>query len=186
MAKPILTIAQEEPSPLRTEQAAMTELMAALTEHHKGLEQGLELVDLLHEKGLLDIVIALLKRGDRVLEIIIRAAEKPGGLSLMKNAIALVQGMSELDAKALVGLFRQVNAGLTAMNAEDRPVVTGAWSLLGLLRDEDVSAGLGVLFGFLKGFGHAVKEAANPAEPGAGSGASFAFEQRGEGENENT
>lgn len=173
MAKPILAIAHEEITEDERKRQAVDRLMSAFAEHEEGLEAWLELVDQLERRGLLETVTAMLKRGDKVLGILVQQADKPGGLQLMKNMIALLQGMSSVDATALAGLFRQLNAGLAGMNADDRPNVTGAWSMLGLLRDPDVSAGLGVLFGFLKGFGQAVNQG-DGTEVGAGSGSGLA------------
>lgn len=156
MAKATLKIADVEQTPERRERQALNRVTSALAEHESGLAAWLELVDLLHQRGLLDIVIAMLKRGDGVLEILVREAEKPGGLALMKNAIALLQGMSAMDASAIARVLRHLNEGLQGATADDRPNITGVWSLLAILRDEEISAGLGALLGFLKGLGRGV------------------------------
>ncbi|WDL95883.1 DUF1641 domain-containing protein [Alicyclobacillus sp. ALC3] len=166
MARATMEIAKPEVTPEEARAHVLARIEEALAKHEGGFVQWLELMDELHEKGLLDIVTALLRRGDRVLEIVVRVAEEPGGLALIKNAIALVQGMGQLDTQALGDLFGKVNAGLRGMTASDRPEVTGAWSVMQAMRDPDVSRGLSLAFGFLKGLGQAAG-----GENGVGSGA---------------
>lgn len=160
MAKATLDIERTDMTPEEARAKVLARIEQALADYEGGFVKWLELVDQLNEKGLLEIVTAMLKRGDRILEIAIRVAEEPGGMALIKNAIALIQGVGELDTKALGTVFKQLNAGLNGMTDVHRPEITGAWSVMQTMRDKDVSTGLGIVFGFLKGLG----EAANTAE----------------------
>lgn len=162
MAQATVDIAKPEVSQEEARARVLARIEAALAEHEGGFIQWLELVDELHEKGLLDIVTAMLRRGDRILEIIVRVAEEPGGLALIKNAMALMQGMGQLDTEALGDVFSKLNAGLRGMTSSDRPEVTGAWSVMQAMRDPEISTGLSLAFGFLKGLGQAAGKGSAP------------------------
>lgn len=171
MAKAIQTVRWPEPDPAAEAAAQRARLHNVAAEEAQALEKMMRLLGHLDDAGLLDIANALLAQGGQVMEIIVRQAEKPGTLGLLKSAIALTQGLSQADPQALRHLFAGLSAAGEAAGEASRggrpSEVGGIFGLWRAMRDPDVAAGLGVMMAMLRGIGASVRRAGAEAD-GAG------------------
>ncbi|MCL6517727.1 DUF1641 domain-containing protein [Alicyclobacillus sp.] len=224
MAKSITVIRHPDERTKAAEEAAArrARLHDIAAEEAAAIEKVFRLWGHMERAGLLDLMNAVFEKGGDVMGILVRQAEKPGTLGLLKNVIALTQGLSEMNPQALRVLVSALSAAGEAMSAEtamDAPDTAprtvapgtpetrgtgqpagvlggsgaggmdgaggtvgvvrdgttsagrfnpagtsltagrplGMWDLLRALRDPDVSAGLALVLGMLRGMGAAVR-----------------------------
>ncbi|MCL6453531.1 MAG: DUF1641 domain-containing protein [Alicyclobacillus sp.] len=131
------------------------------SDHHEAVTEAVELLEWMHRRGVLQAMRAVMEQADSLLEIVVRQAETPGALGLIKNAIALLQGMSALDPKATAALLQGVARATQLARSESPVQVHGVVDLLRALGDPDVAQGLSVGLTVLKGLGAAAREAAS-------------------------
>ena len=129
-----------------------------LSGHEQALAEALHLIDLLHEKGLLQLSAASLEQGKGLMDILVRQMDQPGALGGLKNVIALVQGATAMDARGLSQLLQGLAEGTKLLGQGERVTVNGVFDLMRLMHDPDVSSALGWLFTILKGIGQRVTE----------------------------
>jgi len=122
MAQPIpLTLTPKGPDP--TER-----LEDALHKHTDAIVSALELLQLLHDRGVLELLRGLVGAGDQLVGILTAAAGAPESLRGMRNFILLTKFFASIPPEVLESLVR------TASEGAEREKANRAPGLLQLLR----------------------------------------------------
>ncbi len=122
MAQPIpLTLTPKGPDP--TER-----LEDALHKHTDAIVSALELLQLLHDRGVLELLRGLGGAGDQLVGIVTAAAGAPESLRAMRNFILLTKFFASIPPEVLESLVR------TASEGAEREKANRAPGLLQLLR----------------------------------------------------
>ena len=122
MAQPIpLTLTPKGPDP--TER-----LEDALHKHTDAIVSALELLQLLHDRGVLELARGLVGAGDQLVGILTAAAGAPESLRGMRNFILLTKFFASIPPEVLESLVR------TASEGAEREKANRAPGLLQLLR----------------------------------------------------
>ena len=122
MAQPIpLTLTPKGPDP--TER-----LEDALHKHTDAIVSALELLQLLHDRGVLELLRGLVGAGDQLVGILTAAAGAPESLRGMRNFILLTKFFASIPPEVLDSLVR------TASEGAEREKANRAPGLLQLLR----------------------------------------------------
>ena len=122
MAQPIpLTLTPKGPDP--TER-----LEDALHKHTDAIVSALELLQLLHDRGVLELARGLVGAGDHLVGIVTAAASAPESLRAMRNFILLTKFFASIPPEVLESLVR------TASEGAEREKANRAPGLLQLLR----------------------------------------------------
>ena len=138
---------------------AEEKLAEAQADSNEALLEGLKLLRGLHETGVLETLVKLVRGGEGLLGGTLRVLEGDSSTRLTRNVLELVRTASEIDPEAVGSLGRAVNAGLIEGAKRVRKGDgIGLGELLGLLKDRDVQVALGALFGTLKGFGRSLRD----------------------------
>lgn len=147
MARPIpLTI------PARDPRAELTSrLQTAPVEHAEAILAAYEVLQGLHDHGVLDLLRGALGSGDRVLEIAVNAANSPESIRGMRNLILLVRLLGEIDPQKLANLTQAVPQALAPPDRDSKP--PGVWKLISSLWNPNVRRGLGTGISLLESFG---------------------------------
>ena len=123
------------------------------------LVETLRVVRELHDAGVLDTLVKLIRGSEGLLEQTLHILEGDSSTRLTRNLLELARTASELDPEALGTLGKAANAGVAeGAKRVQKGEGVGLGELLGLLRDRDVQVALGALFGTLKGFGHSLRD----------------------------
>lgn len=154
MAKAIARIPEMSPHEVT---AGNSEPLASA--HQDSLTEALRLLDLMNDKGLLRLLIAVLEKGEDALRIFVEQADKPGAVAGIQNGMLLLQGLSELDPNGLQRLFRGLGNATSSSSAE-AVSINGVFDMLRLFHDPDVTAGLSFAVSLLKGIGQEVRQTA--------------------------
>ena len=122
MAQPIpLTLTPQGPDPA-------DRLEAALEKHTDAIVSALELLQLLHDRGVLELLRGLVGAGDQLAGILTAAAAAPESVRGMRNFILLTKFFASIPPEVLDSLVR------TAAEGAEREKQHGAPGVLELLR----------------------------------------------------
>ncbi|SFU91462.1 DUF1641 domain-containing protein [Alicyclobacillus macrosporangiidus] len=162
MAKPVTTWIRPEPTEADLQSERLEGLLHAAADHADAVEEGLRLLQAMHDREVLQLLTALFVRGDRVLGILAEQLDGPGTATGLRNLSLAVSSLGQLDSDALARVLGGVAGGLEAAAhaaAAARPA--GVFELLRQLKDPDVAAGLAAGLALLKAVGRALR---NPAQ----------------------
>jgi uncharacterized protein YjgD (DUF1641 family) len=134
-------------------------LAEAQNDSNEALLEGLKLLRELHDAGVLETLVKLVRGGEGLVTSGLHVLEGDSATRLIRNLLELSRAASELDPEAVGSLGRAATAGLAegAKRVQGGEGV-GLGELLGLLRDRDIQVALGALFGTLKGFGRSLRD----------------------------
>lgn len=130
-----------------------------------GIIQALKVLQAMEDRGMLDILLALLQRGEGVLAHVVDVLAKPEVTSSLETLIKSVQALGKLNSVGLLKTLDGVTAGLDRV-AEAAPPEQhlGVYDVLRRLKDPDVNAGLAFALDFLQGMGRAVRTSGTEAD----------------------
>ena len=130
MADPILL----RLPPLDPREALYQRLENAPHEHAEALLATYDVLQGLHDKGVLDLLKGALGSSEKVLQILVEAGNTPEAIRGIRNLMILAKILDGIEPELLEGLERAVPAGLAeAQNA--KPL--GFWLLLRKLCSRD-------------------------------------------------
>jgi uncharacterized protein YjgD (DUF1641 family) len=134
-----------------------TRLENAPIEHAEALLQAYEVLQLAHERGLLEIARGLLGSRDDVLGIAVNAAKQPDSIRTLRNFAALMNMLGSIDPENLTTFTRAVPAALQAIHQKPKP--TGLWKLFkDFLWNQDFRHGLSGVNTLLESFGKSLSD----------------------------
>jgi uncharacterized protein YjgD (DUF1641 family) len=147
-------MAQPIPLTLTPKGADPTERLAdALHEHTDAIVSALELLQLLHDRGVLELLRGLVGAGDQIVGMLTAAAGTPESLRGMRNFILLTKFFASIPPEVLDSLVR------TASEGAEREKANRAPGLLHLLRragSENSRHALAVTLDLLESVGKAL------------------------------
>jgi len=147
MAQPILLkIPPEDPR-----EVLRHRLENAPLEHAEALLSLLDIVQELHDKGLLEIAKGGLGSGEKVMKIAVDAANSPEVLQAIRNFMIMSKLFASLDPRLLEHLAGAVPNALVEAKKEKPP---GLFALLGMLASQDTRRMLGIGTRVVKSLGH--------------------------------
>ena len=147
MAQPILlTIPPEDPREVLRQR-----LENAPLEHAEALLSVFEIVQELHDKGLLEIAKGALGSGEKVMKIAVDTANTPDVIQAIRNFMILSKLFASLDPRLLEHLAQAVPKALVEAKTE-KPL--GLFSLLAKLMNHDTRRILGIGTRVVESLGH--------------------------------
>lgn len=124
----------------------------ASTEHAEALLAAYEVLQALHDRGVLDILRGVLEAGDELLEMVMNTAKTPEGVRAIRNLLFWGRIVGSIEPEWFKGLFQAVPEGIAQANAEpEKPA--GLWQSWRRIRSEDSLRTLAVAVDVLEAFG---------------------------------
>ncbi len=117
MARPILL--DLPPRDPRTELLSRLELAPA--EHAEAMLAAYEVLQGLHDRGLLEILRGLLGSSDKVLEIAVDAAKAPESIRGLRNLMLMVNMLGAIEPEKLSAFTKSVPSAINAIDLESEP-----------------------------------------------------------------
>ena len=145
MAQPIAFHAPAEPAPTNLER-----LKNAPAEHAEALLSGYELLQLLHDRGVLSLLRGLVGGGDALIGTIAEAVDSPESIRAIRNFLLLTKFFAGIPPDVLGSLADTVRTGATREKAQKAP---GLLQLLWRLRNEDSRHAVSIALDLLEGLG---------------------------------
>jgi uncharacterized protein YjgD (DUF1641 family) len=135
MAQPIPFISpQRDPR-----EALFRKLKEAPQEHAEALLAAYDVLQKLHDRGVLDIVRGGLGSGDKLLQMLVDASNTPEAIRGMRNLIILAKMADSLEPELLEKLARAVPESLAQAKTE-KPL--GMWQMLKKMGSRDTRRAL--------------------------------------------
>ena len=157
MAKPIKNIQRMPISDTAQKDQDLAEIQEALSEHKTAILETIDVLQGLHDRGILPLLNSLLKEGDKVLAIIVKELNKEQNSRVLENLVQLALLIGSLDLDRLKPITDGVNAGLqeAAAQSDEQTSLLSLWKSL---RDPEVQRAISILLNLLKGMGSVTSE----------------------------
>jgi uncharacterized protein YjgD (DUF1641 family) len=147
MAQPITFHATPKPAP------NLERLRSAPAEHADALLSAYDLLQLLHDRGVLNLLRGLVGAGDELIGTITAAVDTPESIRGIRNFLLLTKFFGSIPPDVLHSLVNTVRAGAEREKAHRAP---GMLRLLWRLRNEDSRHAAAVALDLLEGLGKGI------------------------------
>jgi uncharacterized protein YjgD (DUF1641 family) len=148
MAKPVLL--QLPPRDPREE--LRSRLDRAPLEHADALLATYEVLQGLHDRGVLELLRGLLGSGDKVLEVAVDAARTPESVRAIRNLLVLVKTLGEIDPDLFDGFALALPEAMRQAKAQGKEP-PGFLAILNKFRSKDLRRGLVAVNSLLEAWG---------------------------------
>ena len=138
------------PPPHDPREALIRKLENAPQEHAEALLAAYEVLQGLHDRGVLELMRGGLGSGDKILQMLVDASNKPEAIQGLRNFIVLTKLFGSLDPKLLEHLAAAVPRALTEAK-EEKPL--GMLQLLMKASNRDSRRILSVMIRVMETFG---------------------------------
>src|ERR1700680_1087693 len=127
-------------------------LEAAPEEHAEAVLAAYEVLQELHNRGVLEIMRGALAASDEILEKLVDGARTPEAIRAIRNLLFWRQILGSIEPEWFKGIFKALPEGIAQATAErDQP--RGLFRLLRRLSSKDSLRGLAAALDFLQAFG---------------------------------
>src|SRR5205814_9401517 len=127
-----------------------TRLQNAPLQHAEALLSGYDLLQRLHDRGVLDLMRGGLGSGDKVLSIAVEAAKTPEAINATRNLLILSKVMFTLEPALLEDIVTAVPNNL-AQAKKQKPL--SLWQMFKKMCSQDTRRALSAMLGLLESFG---------------------------------
>jgi uncharacterized protein YjgD (DUF1641 family) len=153
--------------PVDSRQALRLKIEQAPDKHAEAILAAYDLLQALHDRGVLDTAASALKAADTMLATIVDDVNTPEAIRALRNLVFWQKTLGGIEPKWFKGLFQAVPDALATATAErDQPV--GLWKLLRRALNRDSLRGLAAAIDFLESFGrhlHALEASGQESSP---------------------
>src|SRR5882672_8951417 len=135
-------------------------------EHAQAVLAAYELLQVLHDRGILDVTTSALRASDELLEKVVDNANTPEAIRALRNLVFWQKILGSIEPQWFKGLFQAIPDGLATATAE-RHAPVRLWKLLRRAMTKDSLRGLAAGIDFLESFGrhlHMLEASAAPEE----------------------
>ncbi len=138
-------------------------LEAAPAEHAEALLESYELLQELHDKGLLQLLRGALSAGSHIVETTVEAARTDESIRAARNAIVLTKMLGAINPEILEGI---AVAAADTLGSYKKPVIEppGLLSLLGQFRHKELRRSIALINRFLESLGNQICQQARCKE----------------------
>src|SRR6267143_3811253 len=121
-------------------------------EHAQAVLAVYELLQVLHDRGILDVTTSALRASDELLEKVVDNANTPEAIRALRNLVFWQKILGSIEPQWFKGLFQAIPDGLATATAERHEPVR-LWKLLRRAMTKDSLRGLAAGIDFLESFG---------------------------------
>jgi len=126
-------------------------LQNAPMQHAEALLSGYEVIQKLHDSGILDLLRGAFGSGSSIVDDLVKEANTPESVRAVRNFVILLKTMGSIDPEVLKALAGAVPDALAGKALKDEP--PGLFSLMINLGNRNFRRGLAMVNTFLEGFG---------------------------------
>jgi uncharacterized protein YjgD (DUF1641 family) len=149
MARPIpLELPKRDPR-----EELRSRLEQAPVEHAEAILAGLEVLQALHDRGVLELLRGMLDGGNKVLEIVVEATKTPEAIRGIRNLLILTKIVGAIDPELLKKFAEAVPDALAGASKAQEKEPPGFWEALRIVRSRNMRRGLAVMNSVLEALG---------------------------------
>lgn len=136
-------------------EALRKRLEQAPEQHAEALLESYELLQQLHDSGMLNLLRGALRAGDLLLETGVNAAKSEEGIRGLRNAVILAKMLGSINPDLLQAYANAMSETLSCQNPVSEP--PGLFKSLAKFRHPDVRRSMALINKFLGCFGNQLK-----------------------------
>ncbi len=149
MARPIpLELPKRDPR-----EELLSRLEKAPTEHAEAILAGLEVLQGLHDRGVLELLRGVLDGGNKILEIIVEATKSPEAIRGIRNLLIMTKVVGSIDPEVLKKFAVAVPDAMAGAAAAQEKEPPGFWEVLRILSSGNLRRGLAQMNNVLEACG---------------------------------
>ena len=149
MAAPI---ALQLPKPDAREQLRHR-LEQAPLEHAEAVLASFEVLQGLHDQGILELLRGMLGGGDKILEIVVESTRTPVAIRGLRNLLILAKVVGSIDPVLLEQFAKAIPEALSGAAIAERAEPPSVWEMFKILNGKDLRRGLAVVNNLLSAWG---------------------------------
>lgn len=137
----------------------LLEIEQLLADNKKLIKEFFNMLENIQKRGGITLVSSLFGQGDKVLDVLVKAADKPETANTIKNLLLMLGTLGTLNVQQLEPIILKVNNGIARVAETHKQEETATYgSLIRSLADPEVKQAMYFLVSFLKGMGEDRKE----------------------------
>jgi uncharacterized protein YjgD (DUF1641 family) len=149
MAKPIsLQLPKRDP-----QEEFRSRLEKAPDEHAEALLASLDVLQALHDQGVLELLRGVLGGGNKILEIVVDASKTPEAIRGIRNLLIMTKILGSMDPELLKKFAEAIPDVLVSAAKAQETTPPGLWETLRILRSKNLRRGLAVANNLLEALG---------------------------------
>jgi uncharacterized protein YjgD (DUF1641 family) len=149
MAKPIpLELPKRDP-----QQELRSRLEKAPDEHAEALLASLDVLQSLHDQGVLELLRGVLGGGNKILEIVVDASKSPEAIRGIRNLVIMTKILGAMDPQVLKKFTEAVPDVLVGAAKAQETEPPGFWEAFRILRSKNLRRGLAAANNVLEALG---------------------------------
>ena len=149
MARPIpLELPKRDPR-----EELLSRLEKAPAEHAAAILAGFEVLQGLHDRGVLELLRGVLDGGNKILEIVVEATKTPEAIRGIRNLVIMTKIFGSIDPELLKKLAEAIPDVLVGEAKAQETEPPGFWEVLHILRSKNLRRGLAVVNNLLEALG---------------------------------
>ena len=158
MAKPIHIIKRTELTEEQKKEQSLESLLTEVVQNKDSLVETLDLLQELHNSGILDSINSLVKTKEKVAKIAVGQMTREPFTNMVNNAMAAGTVLTQLDPETTKKLMGSVAKGLEkAEQGLQSNSQTGIIDIMKALKDPDLNRAITFGLNLLKGIGEELK-----------------------------
>src|SRR5713226_8174088 len=149
MARPIpLELPKRDPR-----EELHSRLEKAPAEHAEAILAGFEVLQGLHDRGVLELLRGVLDGGNKILEIVVEATKTPEAIRGIRNLVIMTKIFGSIDPELLKKFAEAVPDVLVGAAKAEQTEPPGFWRVLKIFRSKNLRRGLAVVNNLLEALG---------------------------------
>src|SRR5258708_5169973 len=149
MARPIpLELPKRDPR-----EELHSRLEKAPAEHAEAILAGFEVLQGLHDRGVLELLRGVLDGGNKILEIVVEATKTPEAIRGIRNLVIMTKIFGSIDPELQKKLAEAIPDVLVGEAKAQETEPPGFWGVLHILRSKNLRRGLAVVNNLLEALG---------------------------------
>lgn len=157
MAKPI----PFKPAPHDSREELDSRLHSAPAEHAEAVLAGYEVLQGLHDAGVLELLRGLLGSGDKVLQVAVGAARSPESVRIIRNLVIVSRMLGEIDPDIFEGIVLALPEAMHQAKSQGQEP-PGLLGTLKEFRSKDLRRGIVAINRLLEAWGRVFFAEAGP------------------------
>ena len=149
MARPIpLELPKRDPR-----EELLSRMEKAPAEHAEAILAGFEVLQGLHDRGVLELLRGVLDGGNKILEIVVEATKSPEAIRSIRNLLIMTKVIGSIDPEVLKKFAAAVPDAIVGAAKAQEKEPPGFWEALRILSGRNLRRGLAVVKSVLEALG---------------------------------
>jgi uncharacterized protein YjgD (DUF1641 family) len=149
MARPIaLELPKRDPR-----EELRVRLQEAPVEHAEAVLAGFEVLQGLHDRGVLELLRGVLGGSDKILEILVESTKTPEAVRGIRNLLVMTKILGSIEPELLKKFAQSVPDALVGAAQAEQTEPPSFWGVLKILRGKNLRRGLAVVNNLLEACG---------------------------------